>query len=225
MFFADFFISDDMTRIRVDLKAISMASDRSSQEQTAIQDQLQTSLLNHSDGLKARMDQRLAAVEELPKAQSAQLENNQYKQLGPFYSRHASYIKQRRQLAREKSEDKSLGSVGVQVTWYTAWRPGCSCTCHLERKTASPLLVDRVIGQMFVGYSGLPLLNRTCDSGTCEKAQGPSVSFEYWFPMGFVWSQIVRFQLSYQSQLGPQFSLRSLRRVPDSAQCGNFALN
>ncbi|KAL8921836.1 MAG: hypothetical protein Q9172_003827 [Xanthocarpia lactea] len=217
--------SDDMTRIRLDLRAISMADDQSNQERTAMQDQLQSSLVHHSDGLKAQIDQRLDAVEKLLKAQSAQLENNQYKQLGPFYSRQASYIKQRRQLAREKSEDKRPDSVGVQVTQYTACRPGCACSCHLQRQTSSPGLVDRVIGQMFVGYSGLPLLNRTCDTATCEKAQGPSVSFEYWFPLGFLWSQIVRLQLSYQSQFGPQISLSSLRRVADSAQCVNYALN
>ncbi|KAL9043664.1 MAG: hypothetical protein Q9214_003154 [Letrouitia sp. 1 TL-2023] len=217
--------SDDMTRIRVDLKAISMTNNQSSQEQTAMHEQLQTSFLDRSDDLKTRIDQRLDAVEELLKAQSAQLENNQYKQLGPFYRRQASYIKQRHRLAREKSEDKSSDSVGVQVTRYTACRPGCSCACHLQRKTATPGFVDRVIGQMFVGYSGLPLLNRACDTEICEKAQGPSVSVEYWFPMGFLWSQIVRLQLSYQSQLGPQVSLSSLRRVPDSAQCVNFALN
>ena len=82
-----------------------------------------------------------------------------------------------------------------------------------------------MISQLFVGYSGLPLLNHTCDTETCERLQTPSVSFEYWFPMGFLWSQIVCLQMSYQPQFGPQVSLSALRRVLDSAQCVNFVLN
>ena len=147
-----------------------MAGNQSREEQTAMQDQLQSSHLDHSNGVKARIDQRLDAVEELLKAQSARLENNQYKQLGPFHSRQASYIKQRHQLTHEKSGDKTPDCVGVQVTQYVTCRPGCSCACHLQRKTATSRFVDRVIGQMFVGYTGLPLLNRSCDSETCEKA-------------------------------------------------------
>ncbi|KAL8951442.1 MAG: hypothetical protein Q9222_002582 [Ikaeria aurantiellina] len=218
--------SDDMTRIRLDLKEISMANNQSSKERTAMQDQIQDRLLHHSDAAKARLDQRLDAVEELLKAQSAQLESNQYKQLGPFYSRQASYNRERRQLARKTSEGGSSDSVGVRVSHYAACRPGCPCICHVERKTATPGLVHRVIGQMFIGYIGLPMLNRTCDTASCEKAQSPSISFEYWFPVGFLWSQILWLQLSYQPQLGPQVSLLSpLRSVPDSAQCVTFALN
>ncbi|KAL8806006.1 MAG: hypothetical protein Q9200_005212 [Gallowayella weberi] len=51
------------------------------------------------------------------------------------------------------------------------------------------------------------------------------MSFEYWFPLGFMWSQIVRLRLTYESNLGPRFEMSTLRRVPDSAQCVTFALN
>ncbi|KAA6408740.1 MAG: hypothetical protein FRX48_07083 [Lasallia pustulata] len=77
---------------------------------------------------------------------------------------------------------------------------------------------------LFVGYAGMPLLTLKCDSDACEKAQTPHISLEYWFPMGFVWSQIVRLQLGFLPNVGPQASLSTLRRVPDSAQCVNFAL-
>lgn len=86
-------------------------------------------------------------------------------------------------------------------------------------------LVDRVLGQMFVGYAGLPLINAKCDTDTCEKIQAAHVSVEYWFPLGFVWSKILRLQLTYQPNIGPQFELSTLRRVPDSALCVNFALS
>lgn len=77
---------------------------------------------------------------------------------------------------------------------------------------------------MFIGYSGLPYLNNKCSLSTCNNAQAAQVSVEYWFPLGFVWSQILKVSFCYRPNLGPQFELSTLRRVPDSAQCINFAL-
>ncbi|KAL8671041.1 MAG: hypothetical protein Q9224_007641, partial [Gallowayella concinna] len=48
---------------------------------------------------------------------------------------------------------------------------------------------------------------------------------EYWFPLGVFWSQILQLQVSYHASMGPQISLRSLRRVPDSAQCIHYAMH
>ncbi|KAI9652293.1 MAG: hypothetical protein M1831_007079 [Alyxoria varia] len=48
---------------------------------------------------------------------------------------------------------------------------------------------------------------------------------EYWFPLSFVWSQILRFQLAYNPNIGPRFELSTLRRVPDSASCVHLALS
>lgn len=78
---------------------------------------------------------------------------------------------------------------------------------------------------MFVGYAGLPFVSAKCDKESCQTSQAAHVSVEYWFPLGFAWSKIFRFQLTYQARIGPQFELSTLRRVPDSAQCVNFALN
>jgi hypothetical protein len=78
--------------------------------------------------------------------------------------------------------------------------------------------------KLFVGYAGLPLLSPKCDAEDCEKSQVPEISLEYWFPLGFFWSQIVRLQVGYQASIGPKTSLSTLRRIPDTAQCVNFAL-
>jgi hypothetical protein len=123
-----------------------------------------------------------------------------------------------------RSPAQSQG-VGVRVRQYaTVCRPGCSCACHSQRRSATPRLVDRILGQLFLGYAGLPLFNPNCNIASCEKAQIPHVSVEYWFPLGFCWSQIVRLQLAYQPNVGPHMELSTLRRVPDSAQCITFVL-
>lgn len=53
----------------------------------------------------------------------------------------------------------------------------------------------------------------------------PFVSPEYWFPLGLCWSKIIQLQLSYQPSFGPQLNLSTLRRVPDTAPCVEFALH
>lgn len=81
--------------------------------------------------------------------------------------------------------------------------------------------MNRVVGQLFLGYSGL---NPKCDIPSCQVTQQPEVTAEYWFPMGLFWSMIVQFNLSYQANMGPSFELKTLRRVPDSAACVNYAI-
>ena len=119
-------------------------------------------------------------------------------------------------------------SEGVRVRlnkYHSNCYSGCPCLCHVSQRAFTPGLMDRVFGQLFVQYSGLPLLSSKCDKKECMKSQTPHVSVEYWFPLGFCWSQIVRLQLGYQPNVGPQMSLSTLRRVPDSAPCVTFALN
>lgn len=111
------------------------------------------------------------------------------------------------------------------VTQYGACRPGCLCVCHVQTRSLTPGLIDRVFGQLFVGYAGLPLVNTECDSASRGKNQAAHVSVEYWFSLGFVWSKILRLQVTHQPRIGPQFGLSTLRRVSTSAQCVNFALN
>jgi hypothetical protein len=82
-----------------------------------------------------------------------------------------------------------------------------------------------VLGQLFVEYAGIPAVTGKCNSSTCERAQTTQMSVEYWFPTTLFWSKIVRFQMTYLSNLGPSFQLRTLRRVPDSAPAVNFAMN
>lgn len=226
--------SQDMMRIRVDLDTISTVSSNSTQIQRSIERNLQNSLIRHRDDITEfltrvhqQADQRISNIEELLKTQAAQLRASQLTQLGNSYGRRPSYSKPlppaRKQTQHE--ELKSSEDVGVRVTQYGACRLGCSCTCHVQTKSSTPRLVDRVFGQLFVGYAGLPLVNAKCNTSSCEKNQAAHVSVEYWFPLGFVWSKIVRLQMTYQPHMGPQFELNTLRRVPDSAQCVNFALN
>ncbi|KAL8816264.1 MAG: hypothetical protein Q9223_004697 [Gallowayella weberi] len=225
--------SRDMMRIRLDLKAITAGRTQPTQHQAALTDFLQTDLVRHHDRIDEslnmvyeRIDQRIGAVEKMLEAQSAQLEASQYNQLGNFYGpRHSRAPKRLVRRGTQHPENSGGADISFRVNQYKYCRAGCSCQCHLEKKSSTPGLVDRVLGQVFVGYTGLPGISEKCNVDTCEKSQSPVMSFEYWFPLGFMWSQIVRLRLTYESNLGPRFEMSTLRRVPDSAQCVTFALN
>ena len=225
--------SQNMMRIRVDLEEISTVSFSSARNQANMEENLQTSLVRHRDDLTEsltqiyqQVDQRIGNVEELLKAQTAQMQASQFNQLGSSYGRRPSYSRPTivSQQPAQHEEVKSSEQIGMRVTQYAACVRGCPCRCHTQTRSSTPGLIDRVFGQMFIGYAGLPLINAKCDTDTCEKIQAAHISVEYWFPLGFVWSKILRLQLTYQPNIGPQFELSTLRRVPDSAQCVNFAL-
>jgi ankyrin repeat protein len=57
------------------------------------------------------------------------------------------------------------------------------------------------------------------------KSASSQISVEYWFPSSFFSSTIVRMQVGFQPNIGTHLQLDTLRRVPDAAQCVNFALN
>ena len=226
--------SQDMMRIRVDLETVSTVSVNSAQIQLNMEKNLQNGLVRHRNDLaevltqiQQQADQRIGNVEELLKIQAAQLQASQLDRLGNSYGRRPSYSKPLPPTRKRTQHGEINGSedIGIRLTQYGVCRPACPCRCHLQTRSSTPGLVDRVFGQLFVGYAGLPLVNAKCNTNSCERNQVAQVSVEYWFPLGFVWSKILRLQMTYQPHIGPQFELSTLRRVSDSAQCVNFALN
>jgi hypothetical protein len=227
----------DMMRIRVELQALSTVTAQIPQEQNSIRDDVLTSLAKHHDSLtqafeqriNQAVEQRISEVGDMMKVQSEQFQTNQNNQIGPLYRGPPPSYRRRKSSSTSTSSKKSPAraeGVGVRVSQYTSTcRPGCICACHAHRRSNTPSFVDRVLGQMFVGYAGLPVISPKCDGPACEKSQVPTVNVEYWFPLGFCWSQIVKLQLGYRPSVGPQFNLTTFRRVPDTAQCVDFALN
>lgn len=232
-------IRRDLLRIRLDLENLSTVTSQATlqnrEEGNDLRNEVLNSLALHQDGVKdsltqvyEQVDQRIGKVEEMLKAQSGQVQASQFSQVGPLYG--VRPLNRRRGSSQTSTnvvaEPARSEGVRVRLNQYAATcRSGCHCACHASKASATPALVDRVLGQLFVGYAGLPLLSPKCDSEQCEKGQVAHVNLEYWFPLGFFWSQIVRLQVGYQPNIGPQLQLSTLRRIPDSAQCVNFALN
>ncbi|KAL6720093.1 hypothetical protein ACLMJK_002014 [Lecanora helva] len=229
--------SRDLLRVRLDLETLSRTTSHESGDQTDFRIQVSEELAQHHAALSEsvdqsvqRVDQRISKIEELLMTQAIGIDKSQFLGTMPEPQSTAVAIRQRPSRAATDSSFEKMGltsqaiSVRVKKSIGPVCRPDCACACHSGHNAKSSGYWDGIIGRLFLGYSGLPLLSAGCDLPTCRKPQTPSVSAEYWFPLGFCWSQIVRLELSYQSHIGPQFGLTTLRRVPDSAQCVKFAL-
>lgn len=168
----------------------------------AIKDQTEEPERSEMALLHKTSDPRIAPTSQLP---------------APLYtSRRSSAIP----LARQSP------GVTLSVAGRTnACRVNCACACHRTQRAATPSLLSRVLGQLFVEHAGIPVISTKCDRTTCINAQGSQLCVEYWFPLGFFWSKIIRLHLAYQSNLGPSLQLRTLQRVPDSAPAVNFAIS
>ncbi|QMW35522.1 hypothetical protein G4B84_011013 [Aspergillus flavus NRRL3357] len=70
--------SQDMTKIRLDVEAISAVTLQSSQEQTLLKE-------NFLDGISA-VNERIARVEEMLQVQASQVQASQFKQVGSLYN-------------------------------------------------------------------------------------------------------------------------------------------
>lgn len=229
-----------MLRIRLDLEKITAISDvkrRDSETQDAASGLVEKLLLQHQTTFSQTIDrhhlhveERLNRVEALLQMQTSKMHGNQISQIGPRYDKSPPSYRRRPTLpigpASESLMRSKAEAVGFRLRQrQSACRPTCPCACHDQQRSATPSVLKQTLGQLFVGYAGLPVFGSKCDSLACEKGQIPSVSVEYWFPLGLCWSQIIRLQVAYQTNIGPSLQLSTLRCIPDSAQSVSFALN
>lgn len=229
-----------MLRIRLDLEKITTVSgekNRDSDTDIGASELMGKLLLQHQTSFSQSMDrhhhhveERLSRVEALLQMQTSKMHGNQISQFGPLHDASPPSYRKRPTLPLSPSSDKIMRSraeaVGFRLRQrQLTCRPTCSCACHDRQRSATPSVLKQTLGQLFVGYAGLPVFGSKCDSLACEKGRIPSISVEYWFPLGFCWSQIIRLQLAYQANIGPSLQLSTLRCIPDSAESVSFALN
>jgi hypothetical protein len=63
---------------------------------------------------------------------------------------------------------------------------------------------------------------KKCDFVGCRDQQSPTATMEYWFPWWFV-SMNMQLHFKYIANVGPQFQISMVRRVPDTSQSVVFA--
>ncbi|KAK0701881.1 ankyrin repeat-containing protein-like protein [Lasiosphaeria miniovina] len=233
--------SQDMTQVRLELEKLSLKFSDSTEISCAdlkvpnskfvqmLLEQHHTTMSELMSHKYSQVDQRLERVEALLQTQATQMHAAQSFQAGRLYNTSAPPARRRpvRRVSPSSASRIQAGSDSIRMRLRqarTTCQSTCRCSCHSVLNKKTPASVDGLLGQLFVGFSGWPFLSAKCDSAACTGQRTSSVSLEYWFPLGICWSQIVRFSLAYETNVGPSLQLNTLRRVPDSSQCVSFAL-
>jgi len=150
-----------MLRIRLDLKNLStvtsMVTSQTREERSGLRNEVLNSLALHQDGMKTslhqvyeQVDQRIAKVEDMLKVQADQVQTGQSTQVGPLY--RGRPMNRRRLSPQAVTSVQPLqppNSEGVRVRlnqYASRCRSGCHCACHVSSTSATPALVDRVLG-------------------------------------------------------------------------------
>jgi hypothetical protein len=118
-----------------------------------------------------------------------------------------------------------IEAVKVTVSVPNACSAWCPCSCHAKQKLeiAGRSVVDKVVGKMFLGYSGLPYISKRCDFGDCAHGQKTKLNVEYWFPWWFM-AMNLKISMQYSRNTGPEMQLTTTRRIPDTAQAITYVM-
>lgn len=204
-----------MLRIHLNIQTISTTATQSSRTQVEMSEKVLSSI--------AGVDERIARVEEVLQDQFHRLQANQFIQVKSAYG--TNFQLQRRTSSFPIPPRQTGLGIGIRVTpSVRTCRAGCPCSCHSQRCSSTPAVLNNLLGRLFVGYAGLPALSPKCNKEDCQGSRSSNVSLEYWFPTSFL-SKIVRMQLAYHQNVGPSLHLDTLRRIPDNSQCITFALD
>jgi hypothetical protein len=68
--------------------------------------------------------------------------------------------------------------------------PNCECPCHQRRRYRSPSFAQKVLGEVFIGFSSLPLLSKPCQDNRCVQRSPFSATFTYYLPTFFLHKMI-----------------------------------
>lgn len=128
-----------------------------------------------------------------------------------------------------KRADVSLeGRRGLegQVVWRPSWAydSSCHCLCHETKHGRSPRSLDRLLGILFCGYCGVPIVRKRCDVVSCRRRRGLRFGMSYYFPAWFVEKRI---ELTFHSMLlgGPQISIKVASIVSNGALLFKYTHN
>ena len=97
----------------------------------------------------------------------------------------------------------------------------CICVCHKDRRMRTPQVLDKFIGTLFVGYSGLPVFIQECNQQSCHSRSRPLAYVNYVFPQWFL-ARMVSFVGTMHAS-GPMATLRIQRTIPANAELFTFA--
>lgn len=98
----------------------------------------------------------------------------------------------------------------------------CSCVCHIRRSLRTPQIFRRALGALFIGYSGLPIINAACNERNCRNRARTLVQLDYHFPTWFL-ARKLSISMSTSLVLGIEGTLSMPRMVSWSSPLWRMA--
>ena len=104
-------------------------------------------------------------------------------------------------------------------------KSSCNCACHSRYQYQTLPVLRRLIGALFLGYVGPPLLSSECNDEMCQAHLTSSFSLVYCFPQWFI-SRAIHIVAAITSTGCPVFGLQVRRRIEWGSKDGiiRFAL-
>ncbi len=97
----------------------------------------------------------------------------------------------------------------------------CQCVCHSRSRFQSPRLLSQFFGALFIGYAGLPITTRQCDTETCTNQYSRTVHMSYTFP-GWFLSRTVDLVAATTYTGEPSFGVKVRNRTNPSGEGSIF---
>ena len=88
--------------------------------------------------------------------------------------------------ARYNTQSQRVSEVRFSVNKLHSCESHCLCTCHGNCRYKSPGALKELVGSLFIGYTGLPMLARKCNLYTCVNRSSRNIWVSYTFPTWFV---------------------------------------
>ncbi|EGX48127.1 hypothetical protein AOL_s00081g123 [Orbilia oligospora ATCC 24927] len=60
--------------------------------------------------------------------------------------------------------------------------PLCKCVCHRRRNIQSPSILSKLVGDLFIGYNGIPSISPSCTIRNCSRDRSGNMRVQYAFP-------------------------------------------
>ena len=108
-------------------------------------------------------------------------------------------------------EDVSFATLRMRFLHGRKCEPWCECSCHRQTRAETPRMLQSVIGMLFVGYTGLPLLSPPCNNRKCYRSSNGFLQVNYYFPQWFL-SKMVSIAIRYNEAniRNPEIFVRTL---------------
>jgi hypothetical protein len=184
---------------RVELKIIEISSRlQGQQDMTALLAEIATHLRDHCHTTGGQVP-TTGQNTLFPISSIARLQDNQVTQAmvhGP----------------QEPPQDPDTICITAKIRPFGFCKSWCSCCCHGQQSVKFPRAVRSILGNLFVGYSGIPVLTPACNEKSCQKRSPPSMYVSYYFPTWFL-SRVLNVTATFTSFKGPQVHLNVPRMV------------